>query len=1407
MPKSPEEFAHIEWLGYVQPIGLVVSIPAMLEAQCYVNKNIMGQHARFLECLVQDDAGVIHPEVRDLREFVQAVLGWEVEDLVDVPARQVLSGDMAKLEVVLPQYNETLRPTHAVPVFKPEEGQNPWLLLIQELPTGTDLDDAGAADSSRHWNAAPQAKFERLLRETEVPIGLLSNGRSFRLVYSPRGETSGYATFNVDEMAQVAGRPMFAALHMLLSSERMFSMGDNQRLPAILTNSRKYQNTVSTQLAEQVMAALFDLLRGLQAANDHRNGELLDRILENDPQHVYHGLLTVLMRLVFILYAEDRGLVSSDPIYSNHYSVSGLFNRMRSDHGRFPDTMDQRFGSWAQLLTLFRLIYGGGQHDEMKIPPRDGYLFDPNRYPFLEGRFDDNDVNIYSDPERRSPVNVPRISDGVVFRVLRNLLILNGDRLSYRTLDVEQIGSVYEAIMGFEIEVSGGRSIAIKPQKKHGAPATINLDAMLDVAGKDRAKWLKEHTDQKLGKADAKAMKDAKSIDEILVALDKKIAKSVTHNVVPDGSIVFQPSDERRRSGSHYTPRSLTEPIVATTLKPILKQLTDPEADLPTVWEPTKEDRKKKFTKGEIELRIKASERKVKHAQAARQIGTPHPSQILDLKICDPAMGSGAFLVEACRQLGDELIKAWYAHDAVPTDIPPDEDEVLYARRLIAQRCLYGVDKNVMAVDLAKLSLWLVTLAKDHAFTFLDHALRHGDSLVGLTREQIIGFHWEVKKQKKFGEELIQRRLDRATEARAKILNAREDVPYRDQQQRMASADEALDLIRLVGDACVSGFFAGQKKKEREEHAERLFGVASSYLESLTAGRGKQVDFESRRVLGQAAARLRAGSHPIPAFHWEIEFPEVFARENGGFDAFVGNPPFMSGADISRAFGYTYNDYLFEHFDGASRKADLCAFFFRRVFELLNRGGSFGLIATNTIAQTTTKKVGIAWMVAHGGTVYAAERSKTWPGDAAVIVSHVWMMKGDFKGQLVANGKPCTLISNELESTRPELNIKPEKLNANTEYCYEGSKLAGTGFFLEIGQAADMLKADAKNSEVVKKCVGGRELNEMLEIKEPRWVIDMEERTEEEARSFPIPFAHLEEHVKPQRIARDADRYPRMVEQWWKYFHARQGLYRYIRETRIDRALVRSRVCGMHMVRFIPTDWVFTEGVVVFCFDDFASFAVMQGNVHDVWLTKYASTMKLDVRYVPLSCFRPFPFPKSWRDNQDLTTAGETCYSRREALILENRQGLTDTYNRFHDPHEQSEGILELRRLHGLMDGAVLRAYGWDDLAESARCEFLLDYEEEEDDADAGPPAAGARKKSKKKKPWRLRWPDEFRDEVLARLLELNEQRHQEELLLAKKRDGEKGSKGDKERPKKHGKRVSKNDSDQPTLEFGGEDE
>ena len=269
-----------------------------------------------------------------------------------------------------------------------------------------------------------------------------------------------------------------------------------------------------------------------------------------------------------------------------------------------------------------------------------------------------------------------RVSDGVVFRVLNNLLILDGERLSYRTLDVEQIGSVYEAIMGFDLEVAQGRSIAIKPKKAHGAPATINLEALLAAKPADRAKWLKEQTDQELTGQAADALKKAATIEDLLAALEKRIAREVTPNVVPKGAMVLQPSDERRRSGRTTRRGRSPSRSSARRSRPIL--------------------------------------------EAASAIRARRPEQILDLKVCDPAMGSGAFLVEACRQLGDALVKAWHVHDCVPS-IPPDEDEVLHARRIVAQRCLYGVDKNPMAVDLAKLSLWLATLAKDHPFTFLDH--------------------------------------------------------------------------------------------------------------------------------------------------------------------------------------------------------------------------------------------------------------------------------------------------------------------------------------------------------------------------------------------------------------------------------------------------------------------------------------------------------------------------------------------------------------------------------------------------------------------------------------------------------------------------------------------------------------
>ena len=399
---------------------------------------------------------------------------------------------------------------------------------------------------------------------------------------------------------------------MLFNADRLFTAvtAPAKACPRCWPRSRKYQNHVSTELAKQVLAALYELVHGFQAADEARKGELLRDVLARDPNHVYAGLLTVLMRLVFILYAEDRGLLSQHEVFVKFYALGGLFERLRADAGRYTDTMDQRYGAWAQLLALFRMINDGAAHGALQLPARHGYLFSPERYPFLEGRAGGD-----------AAVVIPRVSDGVVYRVLQNLLILDGERLSYRTLDVEQIGSVYETIMGFSLaEVAKGAALP----SSLGSARRAGLHQSRRAAGRRirRAGEVAEgavRSRHVLGEPLA-GLKAAKTPEDAAAALEKKIAKEATPAIVAKGAMVLQPSDERRRSGSHYTPRSLTRPIVETTLRPIFEQMG----------------------------------------------ASPTPEQILAVKICDPAMGSGAFLVEACRQLGEALVKAWAAHKATP---------------------------------------------------------------------------------------------------------------------------------------------------------------------------------------------------------------------------------------------------------------------------------------------------------------------------------------------------------------------------------------------------------------------------------------------------------------------------------------------------------------------------------------------------------------------------------------------------------------------------------------------------------------------------------------------------------------------------------------------------------------------
>ena len=1333
--QDPDIAAHLEWIGFVRPTGLVVSAPALVQAGVILDRRDAEGQRRLRECLTPTETES-EPCLTDFRAFAEAVLGWRFSangyagtDDAPLPA---------ELEMPVPDTGEVLRPTFAVwrgirrsgpgqpstleaHDAKDTDAPPPWQLLVSVCEPREDFDRV-TRRARGGLEASPHGRLERLLRHSGVPAGLLFNGEALRLVSAPRGESSGWLDFRVRDMLETPGRPICTAMRLLLGEQRLLGVPPPQRLAGLLATSRKFQNEVSERLAEQVLHALYELLRGLQAAHHASRGELLAAALADNPNDVYRGLLTVVLRLVFLLYAEERDMLPQDETYLRAYSLAGLYERLREDAAMHPDTMDQRYGAWAQFLALTRMVHDGARSGAMHLPERHGELFDPDRYRFLEGRTPDAGA---ARPlaERIEP---PLVPDGTLHRVLEKLIVLDGERISYRALDVEHVGAVYETMMGFRLETATGRTAAIKAAKKYGAPAAVDLEALLEEDPAKRAKWLQDRSDRKLTDKVRRAVQGADALETLHAALEPVIDKNATPDLVEAGAMVLQPSEERRRSGSHYTPRELTKPIVSAALEPVLRRLREDGG------------------------------------------GPPRPERILELKVCDPAMGSGAFLVEACRQLGDALLESWRAHDDMP-DIPPNEDELIHAQRLVAQRCLYGVDRNAAAVDLAKLSLWLATLAKEHPLTFLNHALRHGDSLVGLSRAQIEAFHWKGgSPQMGMEEEQIRGHLRKVSELRERIRHAPEDTPDWELQRTWDDARYEAGQVGLLGDLALAAFFEGRTNKEREELRKGFTGAVL------------QGEAESHRGWVEG---LRRGAFPLVPFHWEIEFPEVFERENPGFDVIVGNPPFAGKNTVRSANAAGYPEWLKEMHAGSHGNADLVAHFFRRAFDLLREKGTFGLVATNTIAQGDTRSTGLRWICQHGGEVYRAKRRRDWPGQAAVVVSVLHVQRGDWDDVRWLDGERVPEITAFLFHRGGHGD--PERLRANARKSFQGSIVLGMGFTFDdtdkkgvatpLARMRRLIDENPKNQEVILPYIGGEEVNTSPTHAYHRYVINFwdfplrreaigEWRSAAKAQrdqwlrsgvvpiDYPYPvssdwptlLAIVEERVKPER---DRQSRKALRERWWHYAEKRPGLNRAIAS--LEKAIVVSRVGQQAAFTFVPAKMVHGESLVVFPLQTYAAFCALQSRPHEIWARFFGSSMKDDLRYTPSDCFETFPLPHGWENQPALEAAGESYYDFRSRLMVKNDEGLTKTYNRFHDRHETTPEVAHLRDLHAAMDRAVLDAYGWRDIPTD--CEFPLDYAI--DEAEWG----------NKKKPYRYRWPDEVRDEVLARLLELNAQRAAEE--------------------------------------------
>jgi len=325
--------------------------------------------------------------------------------------------------------------------------------------------------------------------------------------------------------------------------------------------------------------------------------------------------------------------------------------------------------------------------------------------------------------------------------------------------------------------------------------------------------------------------------------------------------------------------------------------------------------------------------------------------------------------------------------------------------------------------------------------------------------------------------------------------------------------------------------------------------------------------------------------------------------------------------------------------------------------------------------------------------------------------------------------------------------------------------VAGQGFVFDdsddkansLGKMHAILAASPQSKERIFPYIGGSELNTSPTQTPSRFVINLSDlETEDDLKHWAELAKLVRETVKPQRDALGGNpNNARLKRKWWAYHAHRPELSS--RLSGMTKSLVIARVSQSFAFVFVSSQQILSEKVVVVTTESWGAFASLQCRVHEIWTRFLCATLKDDLQYTASDCYVTFPMPTDWEQRKDLETAGERYHDFRAELMLCSSNGLTKTYNQFHDPGDKSLKTQKLRELHAAMDRAVLEAYGWRDLADRATCEFLLDYEEEEEEAG---------KESKKKKPWRLRWPDEFRDEVLARLLELNEQRHKEELLL-----------------------------------------
>ncbi|MEV6632202.1 type IIL restriction-modification enzyme MmeI [Actinoplanes sp. NPDC051470] len=1153
-----------------------------------------------------------------------------------------------------------------------------------------------------------------MCRHHEVELGLATDGRFWTLVWAPRGGATTMATFDTVAWPEAAERDVVRAFRSLLHRHRFFAVPDDEKLVPLLRRSLDNQEEITEALGVQVRQAV-ELLVAAFGRIDVRDRALGGRGLQDvDAHEVYRGAVSVMMRIVFLLFAEERRLLPADTeLYATAYSAGRLCAELeqRVTEGSEED-LEHSTAAWQRLIALFNAVYYGVDHPRLTMHGHDGSLFDPAGMPWLPLNVDDRTVL-----HMLRAVQFVQIGRGAKTSERRTV--------SFRTLDVEQIGYVYEGLLSFE----GFRAdeVTVGLIGKGGLEDEVRLTDLETLAAQhletsDLAAAIAEkYKDSKIGSPAAVAkrlyvlqgMELAEARKKLLAVTggDYELAQRLLPFcglirtdlrdlpvVVLPGALFITESALRRNSGTHYTPRKLAKRIVDYALEPLV-QVAETLPD------------------GSVQRRPKTT------------------TEILALKVADIAMGSAAFLVAAARFLGENLLEAalrekldWTRDYRTPDQASaPDADEdpvVIEARRQIIEHCLYGVDINPMAVEMAKLSLWLVSMDPQRPFTFLDDRLVAGDSLLGVGNVAALAAD--------AGRDLrLDRELQEAKRVRVRIGEL-PDTPQGVQDKREL-LDQSRSLTRRAAD--YADLIAGSWLASVTRGQDSVVVAERTAEQAQRFGRTGDAEPLLARARSWLALDLPAGAFERRPLHWAVEFPEVF--EAGGFDAIIGNPPFLGGQKLTGALGTAYREHLVHSLGrGVRGSADLVAYFVLRAHQLLNPAGRTGLIATNTLAQGDTREVGLDQVIAGGATLIGAVKSERWPSrSAALEFCAIWTSRGpaDPTAPRLLNGVLVAAITPALDpASRATGN--PHRLAANTGLAFQGSIVLGLGFTMSPEEGLPLIEKDERNREVLLPYLNGQDLNSRPDHSGSRLVINFHDWPENRARTYPECYDQIIRLVKPER---EANKYSKTArERWWLFERSRPELYAAI--AGLKRVIAITRVSKTVMPVLVPTGQVFSVDLNVFAKSDTAMLALLSSSPHYWWAVTRASSMKADLRYTLSDAFETFAMPTLTERMRGL---GNRLDQERRDVMLSRATGLTATCKLMFDPACRDADIVGLRELHREIDEAVCVAYGWDDLVEQG-----LDH---------GFHPAGAYT--------RYTVGPAVQREILDRLLELNQARYAEE--------------------------------------------